>query len=114
MRNIILLMALTILLTSCVNSQIEERSISYENGVKIKEKIKRHPAPHAVRSVGFGLKIGIDENKIPIIWFGILKREYIVGNDKFSPSISDEYEDINLFLGAASIKTVMKINEVKE
>lgn len=115
MKRLILLTVLTMLLTGCVNSQIEERNIKYKNGIKISEKIKRYPAPHAVKSIGFGLKIGFEvETKIPIIWFGILKREYIVGNDRFSPSINDEYEDINLFLGAASIKTIMQINKVKD
>ena len=99
----------------CVNSQIEEITTKYENGIKISEKIKRYPAPHAVKSIGFGLKIGFEvETKIPIVWFGILKREYIVGNDTFAPVIDENYKDINLLLGSGSATSYIGIEKINQ
>ena len=115
MKELIILIALIVLLTGCVNSQIEEITTKYENNIKVSEKIKRYPAPHAVKSIGFGLKIGFEmDTKIPIVWFGILKREYIVGNDKSHPMIYDNYTDINLLLGSGSANSIMEINYINE
>lgn len=112
-RLILLLPLLLILLTGCVNSQITERTIHYVNNIKVKEVIKTYPAPHAVKSLTFGIDIGIDENKIPRVRFGITKYEYIVGNDKSFPLIYDNYKDINLLLGSGSANSIMEITKIK-
>ena len=117
MKNIIMLLIL-VLLVGCVNTKITETETFFENDkiVRVTEKI--YPAPHAVKSIGFGLKLGFEvETKIPILWFGILKREYIVGNDKYIPTIEEEYNDINLLLGSGSAKSkfaVSVFDEIKD
>jgi hypothetical protein len=106
----ILLILIVLSLSGCVNTQIKETITEYSNDKIVKVISKEYPAPHAVKSIWFGLKIGVDvETKIPIVWFGILKREYIVGNDKSFPYINDNYEDINLLLGSGSSNSTIEI-----
>ena len=108
---------LVLLGTGCVNTQITESETFYTNDKVTKTVTKTYPAPHAVKTITFGIDIGIDENKIPRVRFGIVKCEYIVGNDKVMPTIDEEYNDIHLLLGKGTVTSnfgVTVFGEVKE
>ena len=104
-RLINMLPILFIFLTGCINTEITETETFYNSDKITRTIVKTYPAPHAVKTITFGIDIGIDENKIPRVRFGIVKCEYVVGNDKVMPTIDEEYNDISLMLGKGTVKS---------
>ena len=115
---IIILIGIIVLFgAGCINSKITETESFYENDKITRTVVKIYPAPHAVKTITFGIDIGIDENKIPRVRFGIVKCEYVVGNDKVMPTIDEEYKDISLLVGKGSVKSkfgVTVFNKTKD
>ena len=110
---ILLAVFLIMYCTGCVNPKSKVTEITYKSGEVQKIKITEKVQPHAVKQICFGLKIGFElETKIPIVYFGIIKREYIVGDNKFMPFIDENYYDINLLLGQGWVTSYMGINDI--
>ena len=109
-------MVLMVLLTGCINPQTTIIETEYYKTGEIKNKtITTKTQAHAVKQICFGLKIGLElESKIPIVYFGIIKREYIVGDEKVLPFIDEDYSDINLLLGQGWVTSYMGIEKLKK
>ena len=93
----LLIISIGFLLFGCISPTVTKTTtFDISTGKKLKEVVIEKYQPHATKSIGFGLRIGIDiETKTPVIWFGVIKR------------------DINLLLGSGNAKSSMEITNKK-
>lgn len=106
----LILLPLIVLLSGCISPLTKQTTwYNKDTGIKVKEVIEQKSQSYIIKSLGFGLKIGIDENKIPIVWFGIVKSEKMVASDNHTAKLKDDYKDISLVTGSGSANTIMEI-----